>query len=302
MARLQANLPDWEVVAGAHHDLQVARSADVLVPFAMAVTDDLLSGSRIRLVHQFGVGVDQIDVTAAKRHGVPVCNAPSGVSGMAASVAEGAIFLILSCARLPAVRQKRLETGIWGWATPLNFGLAGRRAGIIGLGDIGRAIAERLRGFGMDLVAVRRDPHKTEESAGCFDWVGGMDRLDELVSIADIIIVTVPLNAETQGLFDKARLKQVKRGASIINVGRGGVINEVALIDELESGRIHAAGLDTIANEPPLPGSKLLDHPNVILTPHEAGTTDTAFDGVSRIIADNLYRLEAGTELRHRVA
>lgn len=301
LERLEACFPGWKVLPGAHRNWDAARSSDVLVPFAMKVTDQLLSGSRIRLVHQFGVGVDQIDLEAAKRHGVPVCNAPSEVSGMASSVAEGAVFLALCCARRPDLRRQRLESGTWNWAMPLNLGLSGRRAGLVGLGSIGTAIAARLHSFGMTLVGVRRDAGRTVDSDGQLDWIGGMDRLDELVSTSDFIVITVPLNNQSQGLFDAALLRRVKDGASIINVGRGGVIDEDALLAELDRERIHAVGLDTLASEPPT-DLRLLEHPRVIITPHDAGATDIAFDSVARIIAGNLNAIETDGLLQHRVA
>jgi lactate dehydrogenase-like 2-hydroxyacid dehydrogenase len=122
----------------------------------MRVESDLLEGSAIRLVQQFGVGVDNIDLEAAKQRGIAVANAPSAASGMAASVAEGAVMLVLSCARLPSLRARRLQEGIWNWATPLNIGLGGKRAGLVGLGAIGKAIARRLAAFDMTLARIIR--------------------------------------------------------------------------------------------------------------------------------------------------
>lgn len=300
--RLRAALPGWKIDAGAQSDAEMARRASVLVPFGMSVEGDLLAGSAIRLIQQFGVGVDPVDLEAARRFGIPVANAPSEVSGMASSVAEGAVLLVLSCARLPSLRAARLTAGDWNWSTPLNRALAGRRAGLIGLGAIGQAIARRLAGFDMPLVGVRRSGSRLDGADVPFEWVGGPDRLDELMANSDFIVMSAPLTPQTRGLIGRNRLRLARADASIVNVGRGAVIDEAALLDALNQGRLHAAGLDTIEQEPPAPDSPLLTHPRVILTPHDAGVSDLAFAGVARILADNLARLETGEPLRFRVA
>jgi phosphoglycerate dehydrogenase-like enzyme len=300
--RLAAALPDWRIEAGAQFDPEAARRATVLVPFGMRVGADLLAGSAIRLIQQFGVGVDPVDLEAARRLGIPVANAPSAVSGMAGSVAEGAVLLVLSCARLPSLRATRLAAGDWNWSAPLNLALAGRRAGLIGLGSIGQAIAQRLAAFDMALVGVRRSGSGLNGDGATFAWVGGPDRLDELIATSDFIVLSAPLTPQTRDLIGRERLHLAKAGTSIVNVGRGAVINEAALLEALDEGRLHAAGLDTIEREPPPPDSPLLTHPRVILTPHDAGVSDLAFAGVAGILADNLARIESGAPLRFRVA
>jgi phosphoglycerate dehydrogenase-like enzyme len=300
--RLKAALNGWSIQSGVQSDLEMARSATVLIPFGMRVGRELLAGSRIRLVQQFGVGVDSIDLTAARDLGIPVTNAPSEVSGMSGTVAEGAILLVLACARLPSVRQDNLAAGRWSWTMPLNLGLAGKKAGIVGLGSIGKAIARRLAAFEMRLVAVRRSAGATDATEDGFEWVGGMDRLEQLVAESDFIIICAPLTPETRGLFGEALLAKVKPGASLVNVGRGAIVDEDALLRALDEGRMHAAGLDTIQAEPPPPDSRLLTHGRVVLTPHDAGASDVVFHGLTRIIADNLRRLEASEPLRFRIA
>ena len=196
--RLKAALNGWSIQSGVQSDLEMARSATVLIPFGMRVGRELLAGSRIRLVQQFGVGVDSIDLAAARDLGIPVTNAPSEVSGMSGTVAEGAILLVLACARLPSVRQDNLAAGRWSWTMPLNLGLAGKKAGIVGLGSIGKAIARRLAAFEMRLVAVRRSAGAASDATDDgFEWVGGMDRLEELVAESDFIIICAPLTPET---------------------------------------------------------------------------------------------------------
>src|SRR5690606_11857249 len=139
--RLERLMPGCTVLNAAHQNPQAARECDVLIPLGMAITEDLLAGSRIPLVNQFGAGYHKVDLEAARRHQVQVANAPSELSGMAASVAEHAVMLVLACARLPSETQEKLETRRWVWTEHLNLGLAGKCAGIIGLGHIGTAIA-----------------------------------------------------------------------------------------------------------------------------------------------------------------
>ncbi len=300
IARLERLLPDCAILNAAHTDHAAARECEVVIPLGMAVTEELLAGSRIRLVHQFGVGYDKVDLDAARRHGVQVANAPSQLSGMAASVAEHAVMLVLACARLPSETEEKLATRRWVWTEHLNLGLAGKCAGLIGLGNIGLAVAQRLRAFDMKLIGVKRTaPETTPEG---FDWVGGLDRLDDLCAQADFIVVAAPHNADSGDLINAEFLRRMKPDASLINVGRGAIVDEAALIEALDAKRIRAAGLDTVREEPPAVGSRLVGHPRIVLTPHIAGVTEVAFDGTTAIIGENIRRLRAGEDLRFRVA
>lgn len=300
ITRLERLLPDCRIVNAAHKDHAAARHCQVLIPLGMNVTEALLAGSSIRLVHQFGVGYDKVDLDAARRHGVLVANAPSELSGMAASVAEHAVMLVLACARLPSETEEKLVTRRWVWTEHLNLGLAGKCVGLIGLGNIGSAVARRLGAFDMKLVGVRRTaPETTPEG---FAWVGGLDRLNDLCAEADFIVVTAPHNAESDNLIDAKLIARMKPNASLINVGRGAIIDEEALIDALDTGQLRAAGLDTVRQEPPVEGSRLIGHPRIVLTPHIAGVTEVAFDGTTAIIGENIRRMQAGEALRFRVA
>src|SRR3954453_431016 len=201
--QLKAALEGWSIQSGAQSDTAMARSATVLILFGMRVGRELLAGSRIRLVQQFGVGVDGIDLAAARDLGIPVTNALSEVSGMAGTVAEGAILLVLACARLPSLRQDNLAAGRWSWTMPLNLGLAGKTAGVVGLGSIGKGIARRPGAFEMRLVAVRRSARTPDPLEDGFEWVGEVDQLDQLIAESDFIIICAPLTPETRGLFSE---------------------------------------------------------------------------------------------------
>lgn len=293
LARFADAFEGCEVVAGANLDPSKAKDADVLVPFTMKVDRVFLEANRPKLIQQFGVGVDQIDLAAARDLGIPVANAPADVSRMAGSVAEGAILLLLSCARLPSIRAENLATGRWSWTIPLNKALAGRRVGLVGMGSIGRATARRLVPFEMDLVGVRRTPAEEPGMA----WVGGMDRLDELLETSDFVIVSTPLTPETQGLIGAAQLARMKPTASLINVGRGALVDEEALKEALDAGRLHSAGLDTVCVEPLPQDSWMLHHDRVVLTPHDAGVSDQVFDKLTSMVRDALGRHAKGQPL-----
>ena len=144
-ARFETLLGGRRVIRHAVATEAQFREASVLVPTSLRVDRLLVEGSAIRLIHQFGVGVDNVDLDAMKQLGVAVANAPSERSKMAASVAEGAVYLVLSRARLPSLRARHLAQGKWNWRLPVNLGPAGRRAGLVGIGSIGKALAKRLQ-------------------------------------------------------------------------------------------------------------------------------------------------------------
>lgn len=151
-------------------------------------------------------------------------------------------------------------------------------------------------------MAVRRSAAAPGEAEALgLEWIGTLDRLPELVGRSDMVVICAPLNDATRGLFDAALIGRMQPTASLINVGRGGIVDEAALVAALEGGGLHAAGLDTIAAEPPAPDSPLLGNPRIVLTPHDAGVTDKAFNGVAAIIKNNLTRLETGEAMRNRI-
>ncbi|MBJ3777657.1 NAD(P)-dependent oxidoreductase [Acuticoccus mangrovi] len=301
VAKLQAVLEGWEIVLWPEVGEAERKAADVVVPTGAKVDRAFLEGSRVRLVHQFGVGLDTVDLAAAKDLGVMVANAPSVLSGGAAAVAEGAVLLVLMCARLRPQQERFLAQQRWNWQMPLNLGLAGRTVGLVGFGNIGRQIAQRLRAFDMTVHAVRRSGDPDGEAAGLgLASIGTMDALGEMLAASDVVVICAPLNEGTRNLFDAAMLARMKPGAILVNVGRGGIIDEAALIEALDAGALHAAGLDTIATEPAPLDSPLLSHERIVVTPHDAGVSDKAFDGVAAILKENLRRMEAGEELLHR--
>jgi phosphoglycerate dehydrogenase-like enzyme len=292
---LQNELPQDEVLACAPEKVaETASKADVLVPTVSRIGEDALRSPRLKLVQQYGAGLDSVDIPAATRSGIYVANVPSAGTGNAESVAELTLLFMLALARQypraqECLRQKRL-------GAPMGRALKGRTAAIIGYGGIGREVAKRLAGFEMKILAVSRrgstgrDP---EEGDVRVDFHGGPDTLHEVLRQADFVIVAPPLNDETRGLLGQAEFACMKPEAFVINVARGPVLDYDALLSALKEGRIAGAGLDVFWYEPFDPTDPIFAY-NVIATPHIGGATDLSLQGIAKKVAENLNRLRRG--------
>lgn len=248
-------------------------SADVLVP---TVTDNIdaevieAAGKKLKLIANFGAGVNHIDVAAAQEKGIAVTNTP-GV--LTEDTADLAMALILSVPRRLFEGEKILRSGEWtGWTPTFLMGrrIQGKRLGIIGMGRIGSAIARRAKAFNMAVHYHKRKrlPAEVERELEATYW----DDLDEMLSRMDFVSINCPLTEETHHLLDRARLKKLQPHAVIINTARGEIIDEEALADLIEVGRIAGAGLDVFEQEPEI-NPKLLELDNVVLLPHMGSAT-----------------------------
>ena len=171
--------------------------------------------------------------------------------------------------------------------------LDGRTMGILALGDVGMALARRAHGFGMRVYAADKYP-KPEMAEVEATW--GLDRLDEMVALSDWLVIAAPLTPGTRGLIDRRRLELLPEGAHVIIVSRGGIVDEGALVDGLQSGRIAGAGIDAFEEEPLAQDSPLWSMPNVVITPHVAGVSAGVLVGLKAIFKENLRRYLAGEE------
>lgn len=215
---------------------------------------------RLRVLARVGVGFDAIDLDAATAAGVAVATTP-GVN--AATVADHAVALLLACCRRLLENDRMVRGGGWERGGDLNGrDLTGATVAIVGLGAIGRAVAQRLRGFDVELLGVDLSDVDANGLRRC--------TLPEALARADVLSVHVPLSPATRGLVGARELSELRPGAILINTSRGGVVEEDALIAALQDGRVAAAGLDVFEREPPA-GSPLLDMENVVLSPHIAG-------------------------------
>lgn len=238
----------------------------------------------LRLVADYSVGYDRIDVAACAARGVAVTNTPGVLD---AATADLAMALVLAARRRVLAGDALIRSGGWGtsWAEVQLEAreVTGATLGIVGLGRIGSAVAKRARGFDMEIVSVRRREGD----------------LDDLMRTSDVVSVHVPLSAETTGLITRERLALLRDGATFVNTARGAVVDERALVDELVSGRI-TAGLDVFAHEPDVP-RELCDLPNVVLTPHIASGTIEARAAMTRVVVANVLALARGEPLPNRV-
>jgi len=265
--------------------------ADVLVPTMVRITEaHMACAPRLRLIHQWGAGLEGVDIAAATRRGIAVANVPTAGGGNAMSVAEWCVMAAICLSRsYPQVQAQVLEGGAWGF--PAGFSLLGKSAGIIGLGGIGQALAERLKPFGMRLLGIKRSADPALHAQLGLDWSGTMADLPTLLSQADYVFLCTPLTAKTRDLIDAAALRAMQPQAYLINPARGGLVNEQALLDALTSGRLAGAALDVFWQEPVACDHPVVRHPRVLSTPHIAGVTDASYRHIAAGLSANIRRV-----------
>ena len=261
---------------------------DVLVPTVTDRIDAALieaAGERLGLIASFGAGTDHIDLHAARARKIIVTNTPGVFTN---DTADMTMALILSVPRRFVDGGRILRVGEWsGWApsTLLGHRIGGKMLGIVGMGRIGQAVAHRARAFGMDVVYHNR--HRLPEAAEQMLGARFEPDLDALVAEADIITLHCPASPETHHLIDARRLGLMKSDVYLINTARGDLIDEAALIDALEGGRIGGAGLDVYAHEPVV-DPRLLALSNVSLLPHLGSATFEGREAAGEKIIANI--------------
>lgn len=243
---------------------------DVIITRSGTTVDKPLldAAKNLKMVARAGVGVDNVDVDYASAKGVIVVNAPFGNTN---SAAEHAMALLLSfCRNIPKANAS-LKSGAWKRAPFTGFELKGRTAGIIGLGKVGGRVAARLKAFECEVLAC--DPYIAEKRA--VDLGVKLVSLQELIRVCDIITVHTPLTDETRNMIGKKELAAMKPGVIIINAARGGIINEEAMLEALDSGKVAGAGFDVWSQEPPDTEilKKLIAHEKLVVTPHLGANT-----------------------------
>ncbi len=273
--------------------------ADVLIPAMSRIDAELMDRvAGLRLIQQWGAGLEGVDMAAATARGIPVANVPSAVSGNADSVAEWCVMAAIAVSRQLATLKQVIAEGS-GWGGPIGTALMGRTATIVGLGGIGRALAARLRPFGMRLLGIRRQPDPAQAVALGLEAVHGLEELPTLLTQSDYLFLCLPLNERTAGLIDGDAISLMPAHGCIINPGRGGLLDERALLAAVEAGTLMGAALDVFANEPLDPQSPLLKHPRILATPHIAGVTDVSYGGIGTHVAENVRRVLDGQIPHH---
>jgi D-3-phosphoglycerate dehydrogenase len=263
--------------------LEAVRACDgLIVRSETKVTAALMDGAaRLRAVGRAGVGVDNIDIAAATVRGVVVMNAPDGNT---ITTAEHTVALLVALARRIPQASASLKAGLWERKRFVGTELQGKTLGIVGLGRIGRVVAQRARGFGMQTVAY--DPFVAPEQAR--DLEIETAPLEEVFARADFLTIHTPLTAETRGLIGARAFSQMKQGVRIINCARGGLVDESALLAAIKEGRVAGAALDVFEEEPPRPDHPLLTLDEVIVTPHLGASTTEAQEGVAFTVAEQM--------------
>jgi len=290
MAILQRELPDDQVLCCAPEKVvEASREADVLIPTVTPVTAEAIAAPQLKLVQQYGAGLDTVDIPAATRRGVYVANVPSAGTGNAESVAELSLLFMLALARRYPQAREALQQRKLG--TPFGSALKGRTAAIVGFGGIGQELAKRLRGFEMKVLAVSKRGPKAQDVP--VDFHGPLDALHPVLRQADFVIVAPPLNDETRGMIGQAEYACMKSSTFIINVARGPVLDYDATVTALKDKRIAGAGLDVFWQEPFDPADEIFSY-NVIATPHVGGATDLSLQGIAKKVADNINRVRRG--------
>ncbi len=297
--QLAQHLPGWELAVCAPNKVaDNLDGVDVICPFGARIGAQLIETGSFGLVHQFGVGLDGVDVAAATQLGVLVARVPGDVGGNADSCAELAVLHLLALARRLDESRTVLAERRWP-DRPLGRSLMDSTVLIVGLGAIGVALARRLAPFGPRLLAVRARPELGGPPE--VELVGGPGQLPDMLGQADAVVCCALLHEGNGQMFGPAEFRAMKPGALFVNVARGGLVDEAALLAALESGQVGGAGLDVFAREPADPQSRLVQHPQVIGTPHVGWHTGFMFRQTSEVFAANLMRYGRGEQPRWTV-
>ena len=267
----------------------------LVIRSATTVTKEIVdAGKKLRVIGRAGIGVDNVDVPAATARGVIVMNTPSG---NATTTAEHALALIISMARRIPQATASMKAGKWEKKKFVGAELTSKTLAVVGLGNIGKILADRARGLKMNVIAF--DPFLTAEVAEKL----GVEKveLEDAIKRADFMSVHTPLTDQTRGLIGKDAFAKMKTGVFIVNCARGGIIDEAALLEALESGKVAGAALDVFVEEPPPPDHPLVKHEKVICTPHLGASTAEAQVKVAIEIAEQFGDFFANGQIKNSV-
>ena len=280
------NLLGWQKggrVPAEQFDEWLAKADALFSTGNIKINEELLAKApNLKVIAQASVGYDNIDIAACNARSIPVGNTP-GV--LVDAVADLAYALILDSARKIVLAYDHVKSGKWGENKPFGLAtdLANKTLGVVGMGDIGSAIAERAKASKMKIVYHNRNRRADDEALGA-TYV----TFDELLAQSDFIVIAVTLNPTTKGMFNKEAFAKMKDGVRIVNISRGAVIDTEAMYEALLSGKLAHAAMD-VTDPEPLPGDhKLLSLPNVTVTPHMASATTETRDAMALLTVDNI--------------
>ncbi len=252
----------------------------------------LVQADRLKVIARYGVGVDNIDRTAAWEKGITVTNTPGA---NASAVAELTVGLILSLAR--RIPEAAAATRSGGWPRLTAVSLDQKTVSLLGFGAVGKQVARRLGGFDCDILAY--DPYPDLDFA--MEHNVQLVKQEEAIQEADFLCLHLPLLPETRALVNADFLSKMKKSSFLINTARGELIDEAALADAIQNGRLAGAGLDVFAHEPPSPDNPLLKLPQVLVTPHCSSHTDGAMNAMGWMALNDCLAVLRGEEPRFRV-
>jgi len=238
----------------------------------------------LRLIQQWGAGLEGVDVGAASARGIAVANVPTSQTGGAESVAEWCVMSALALSRRATELTSLMRTADT-WGAPIGRAMLGQTACIIGLGGIGKALASRLAPFGLRLVAVSRVPDEIAAKACGCNAAAGFESLEDVLSIADYVFLCLPLNPATRHIMNGRTIGLMPRHSYLINAGRGGLVDQDALLAAIDAGQLAGCALDVFTPEPLNNDSPLLRRPNILATPHIAGITDYTYGQIAKLVA-----------------
>jgi len=273
---------------------ELLSDADALIVRTPISEDDVRAGKNLKLIVRHGAGLDFIPVTLARSAGIAVASVPDANS---VSVAEHVIGAMLALARQFGKLDSELRSGNWQVRSQVQARqLSGRTLGIVGVGRIGRLVAHRAR-IGLGMRTIGYDP----DGGALPEYIERTPSLDELVEVADVITIHVPLTRDTENLFDAARLRRMKSGSYLVNAARGGVVDEAELARCLKDGHLGGAAIDVYSSQPIDPSSPLQGAPNALLTPHSASLTVEAYRAMGMGAVEEIERALRGEPLANAV-
>jgi phosphoglycerate dehydrogenase-like enzyme len=290
--RLRVQFPGDQFVECSTDKADPGDEIEVLLAMGSVRAEVFKAHPKLGLLQMTTAGYDGVEVEAATRAGVWVASAPTGETGNGESVAEHAVLLMLAASRrlneeLAFARAK----GEGRTAKPEgNRALFGKTVCIVGLGGIGELLVERLRGFQMILTGVDGSPQDAPEGVKAY----GEDELTMALGEADYVVLALPATKENENLFNAKVLGAMKKQAILVNVARGTLVDEAALLEAVESGALYGAGLDVVKEEPVHAGNPLLGASRIVVTPHIAGSTDVMLEGSVRFLTKVLENYRKG--------
>eukprot|EP01041_Mallomonas_annulata_P002992 gene2992-5865_t len=271
--------------------LENIENVDVLVPFMAKISPDIIRKStKLKLIMQFGVGLEGVDIPAATKKKIWVSRLPSDECGNASSCAEHAIYLSLSLLRNQFEMNKSIATRRLG--VPTGRTLLGSTALIYGYGNIATHLSKRLLSFDTKINIITSKSNV--ELPSYINKIGNKDLFHDLAQESDIVYMCCTQNADTYGIVNSQFLNSMKKDSILINIARGGLLNYTDVLHALESGHLGGLGIDVFHTEPFPPSDPLLQHPRVIATPHVAGVTEISYRNMSELVARNIRHIIEG--------